>query len=127
LNKKDCKNYQSKVPTGLGQSLVWWISPITPGSEDHGFQNKQNPDSSIYTATHAAISVPMSEEKIWAIVVREGWRCVNRSGFFDVIEFWLENRILIELLPPAFVARYLDFMEPQTLKQFFVTGVSFNK
>lgn len=92
---------------------------LTPGSGENGFQRKPNPDASTYTATHAAISVPTSEEQIYAIAAREGWRSVKRSGFFDVIEVWLENRVLIELLPPAFVSKYLTFMEPQALKQFF--------
>lgn len=91
---------------------------LVPGSEEDGFQAQQNPDSSAYTATHAAISVPASEAEIRAIVAREGWRSVNRAGFFEVIEFWLENRVLIELLPPALTPDYLAFMEPQTLKQF---------
>lgn len=97
---------------------------LIPGSEDRGFQPRQNSNSSTYTATHAAISVPLSEEQVRVIAVREGWRSVRRSGFFDVIEFWLEDRVLIELLPPAFVPKYLAFMEPQTLKQFFAAKVA---
>ncbi len=55
---------------------------LIPGSENNGFQPRRNPDSSTYTATHAAISVPVSEEQIGVIAAREGWRSVNRSGFF---------------------------------------------
>ncbi|MBD2037017.1 hypothetical protein H6F76_18745 [Leptolyngbya sp. FACHB-321] len=91
---------------------------LLPGSGENGFQLKPNPDASIYTATHAAISVPTSEEQICEIAAREGWRSVKRSGFFDVIEVWLENRVLIELLPPTFADQYLAFMEPQALKRF---------
>jgi hypothetical protein len=100
---------------------------LIPGSENSGFQNKQNPDSPAYTGTHAAISVPISEEQIWAIAARENWRCVKRSGFFDVIEIWLENRVLIELLPPEFASKYLDFMEPQTLKRFLDAQANIQK
>jgi hypothetical protein len=100
---------------------------LIPGSENNGFQPRQNPDSSTYTATHAAISVPVSEKQIGAIAAREGWRMKRRGVFFDVIEFWLENRVLIELLPPALAPNYLAFMEPQTLKQFLTAAASRRK
>jgi len=45
-------------------------------------------------------------------------RC-NRDSFFDVIEFWVENTLMLELLPPAFTRQYLMFMQPQNLEQFF--------
>lgn len=101
-----------------------FATELIPGSEDKGFQPRQNPDSSIYTATHAAISVPVSEEQIWTIATREGWRSVKRGVFFEVIEVWLENRVLIELLPPALANNYLAFMEPQALKQFLTAAAT---
>jgi hypothetical protein len=79
----------------------------------------QNPHASQYSATHAAISVPSSEAQIQAIAEREGWLSVHcdRQGFFEVIEFWLENQVMIELLPPSIASKYLAFMQPQSLKQ----------
>ncbi|NJL20056.1 MAG: hypothetical protein HC895_03245 [Leptolyngbyaceae cyanobacterium SM1_3_5] len=94
---------------------------LIPGSENDAlFQCRQNPDASPYTATHAAISVPVSEEQIEAIAAREHWQTRHRKGLFEVIELWIENRVLIELLPPAIASGYLAFMEPQRLKQFFI-------
>jgi hypothetical protein len=104
------------------------VHPLTikliPGVGEDAAQHLHDDDSLVYTATHAAISVSMSEEQIQAIATREGWRMkrFNRSGFFDVIEFWIENHMLIELLPPELVADYLAFMEPQALKQFLTTA-----
>lgn len=93
---------------------------LIPGSENDAlFQCRQNPDASSYTATHAAISVPVSEEQIETIAAREHWQTRHRKGLFEVIELWVENRVLIELLPPAIASGYLAFMEPQRLKQFF--------
>lgn len=98
-----------------------FTTELIPGSQDDTmFQRRQNPDASPYTATHAAISVPASEEQIRAIAARENWQTRHRRGVFEVIELWIENRVLIELLPPAIASGYLTFMEPQTLKQFFV-------
>jgi hypothetical protein len=71
-----------------------------------------------YSANHTAISVPTSIDQLQAIADRAGWRMVHcrRGGnYFDVIEFWLENQLLIELLSPEIVDQYLMFMEPQAL------------
>lgn len=80
-----------------------------------------NAFASPHTATHAAISVPTSQKTIEQIAAREGWRCVrcDREGFFEVIEFWIENRMLIELLPPTLAPKYLSFMQPSSLEQVF--------
>lgn len=76
-----------------------------------------NLKSSHYTANHTAISVPVSATQIQQIAEREGWRMVHchRGDYFDVIEFWVENQLLIELLPPEIVGQYLAFMEPRSL------------
>ncbi|MBD2463512.1 hypothetical protein H6G89_21135 [Oscillatoria sp. FACHB-1407] len=104
------------------------VHPLTikliPGVGEEDAQHLHDADSLAYTATHAAISVSMSEEQIQAIATREGWRMkrFNRGGFFDVIEFWLENHMLIELLPPELASNYLAFMEPNALRQFIATA-----
>ncbi len=75
--------------------------------------------SAKYTANHTAISVPVSADQIQAIAAREGWRMVlcHRGNYFDIIEFWIENQLLIELLPPELVTQYLTFMRPQSLQE----------
>ncbi|NJO73916.1 MAG: hypothetical protein HC833_09325 [Leptolyngbyaceae cyanobacterium RM1_406_9] len=47
------------------------------------------------------------------------WRSLhcNRDGFFEVVELWVENTLMIELLPPAIAHHYLSFMRPENLKQ----------
>ena len=88
--------------------------------------NSHNPNSSPYTATHVAISVPVSEMQIQAIAEREGWQSqlCDREGFFEVIEFWIENHMMIELLTPSIAPKYLAFMQPQSLKQTLVAMAS---
>lgn len=80
-----------------------------------GFQINQQP--SHYTPFHAAISVPVSLEEIERIGLREGWRVfpAKRDGLFDVIEFWIENRLMLELLTPAIAPKYLNAFNPETL------------
>jgi hypothetical protein len=93
---------------------------LFPGSatDDDAVQLQPYPAATPYSANHTAISVPVSIDRIQEIADREGWRmvlCHRGDDYFDVIEFWLENQLLIELLPPEIVDKYLAFMEPQAL------------
>jgi hypothetical protein len=63
------------------------------------------------------LSVQLDEAAIQAIGDREGWR-TRRFGrgppnrpLFDVIEFWVENRFLIELSTPDMDPAYLRTCE----------------
>jgi hypothetical protein len=67
---------------------------------------------------HVFLSVPHEVEDIEAIGLREGWRVKTfgrgvpgQKPFFHLIEFWLENRLLIEVATPAMAQEYLDFMK----------------
>jgi hypothetical protein len=93
---------------------------LRPGIGQDAVQHQQNPHASTYTATHIAISITASEDEIRSIAAREGWRVgrYNRNGLIDVVEFWVENHLLLELLPPELVAQYLTFVEPRSLQEF---------
>ncbi len=60
----------------------------------------------------------MSEEKIWEIAEREGWRAVRcrRGGVIDLIELWVENQVMLELLPPNLIPTYLAAVQPESLR-----------
>jgi hypothetical protein len=91
-----------------------------PGVEiDTAVQLQPHQVASNHTAIHAAISVPVSAEQIRSIAEREGWRMVHchRGDYFDVIEFWVENQLLLEFLSPEIVSQYLTFMEPRSLQK----------
>ncbi|MBD2179386.1 hypothetical protein H6F42_20920 [Pseudanabaena sp. FACHB-1998] len=70
-------------------------------------------------SVHAAISVPISRAKIEEIGIREGWlvRFCDR-GPFQLIEFWLENNLMIELITEEMAANYLQFMRSSTYAAF---------
>ena len=72
-------------------------------------------------AIHAAISVPTTQQQIEQIGQREEWRVLTRKQGdvvpFSAIEFWVENRILFEFLPPGFETQYLQTMQPETIEQ----------
>jgi hypothetical protein len=74
-----------------------------------------------FVAVHAAISVPTTHQQIAQIGQREGWRVLMRKQGdavpFSMIEFWVENRILLELLPPDFESQYMQTMQPGAIAQ----------
>lgn len=94
-------------------------SEIVPGAGNGQAWFQQNVHSATYSAVHAAISVPTSLEQIERIASREGWRVLlcNRDGLFDVVEFWVENQLMLELLTPAIAHKYLNAMHPKNLEK----------
>lgn len=71
-------------------------------------QFRHNPDATPYVATHATVSVDRPVEEIQELARAEGWRAVQLSrGPHDVIEFWIENAVMLELMTPEMTAAYL--------------------
>ena len=80
------------------------------GAGQANFRRAQQP--SPFTATHAAISINRSTEEIFAFGRREGWRAVELPrGPNNVIEFWIENAVMIELMTPAMARDYVNAMQ----------------
>lgn len=102
---------------GTGIELYPLGTELTPDRLEGqvGFQFEQS--SSNYTPFHAAISVPANLEEIERIGAREGWRVYpcSRDGIFDVVEFWVENRLMLELLTPTMAAQYMECLSPEHL------------
>ena len=66
-----------------------------------------------YGSTHFALSVATGAQKVEEIARRAGWDCfVCNRGPFHVIEVWVENNTMVEILPPDFAAEYLAFTRP---------------
>lgn len=105
-------------PYGTAIAFMPKGTALKPGSalEAVRFANS-NPDATGYTATHVNIAVPISEAQIYEIAEREGWRAVRcKHGGLELIEFWLENEILFELLPPTLMEQYLGMVQAENLK-----------
>lgn len=68
---------------------------------------KTNKAPSASSETHLNIATPLSFEEIAAIAAREGWtaRICDRIAF-NVIELWLENKFMLELMTEAEMKRY---------------------
>ena len=61
---------------------------------------------------------PAEQAEVLALAAEEGWlaKYRNRGGVFGVIEVWLENRLLIEVLTPEMQAEYRNAMTPVGLR-----------
>ncbi len=66
-----------------------------------------------YGSTHFALSVKTDAKTVEDIAERAGWDCFTcNRGPFHVIEVWVENATMVEILPPDFAAEYLAFTRP---------------
>ncbi len=64
-----------------------------------------------HVATHAAVSVQRSRQEILALARREGWRAIELPrGPHQVIEFWIENAVMLELMTPEMAGDYMRAM-----------------
>ena len=66
---------------------------------------------------HFLVSVPHEPDAIARIAAREGWRArlfgrgvPGQKPLFHVIEFWVENRLMLEVVSPTMAEEYLAFM-----------------
>ena len=91
---------------------------LHPGEGDADAEGRIVAQPQGYSATHAAIATPLSQAEVLALAAEEGWlaKYRNRGGVFGVIEVWLENRLLIEVLTPEMQAEYRNAMTPVGLR-----------
>ena len=58
----------------------------------------------------------------WGGRVR-AWQCLNSNrGPFHVIEVWVENETMVEILPPKYAQEYLAFTRPDKVKAAMVAA-----
>jgi hypothetical protein len=97
------------------EGAVW-----APGSNSESAKILQASPAHLISA-HTAMSVPVSYSQIEQIAKREGWRALVRRKSegvpFSVVEFWVENRILFEFMPPDFLPEYLETMQPEPIQK----------
>jgi hypothetical protein len=67
-----------------------------------------------------------AEREIIARAKAAGWRALacDRAGVFKLVEVWVENNLLVEVLVPAEVERYGTFMNPEGCSQMFGAGIA---
>lgn len=75
-----------------------------------------------FVATHLNINTNLSETEVKAIAKREGWRvltCNRGEGLFQLIELWIEDRFMLEVMTPEQTARYIEITQPEFIAQAF--------
>ena len=82
---------------------------IYPGDGEEMCRASEDTDARRYSCIHLAVATRLSVDEVLAIGAREGWRTLklNRGGLFDVIEFWVENSLMIEFMTEEMQAQYL--------------------
>jgi catechol 2,3-dioxygenase-like lactoylglutathione lyase family enzyme len=96
---------------GSGVEVYPAGTELRPGGDVGGGFVKKEPRQ--FAPTHFALSVTTDAAKVKAVAEREGWHCFDcNRGPFHVIEVWLENQFMVEVLPPEYAAEYLAFTDP---------------
>jgi hypothetical protein len=103
-----------------GTAIEFWPKGtiLKPGSSLEPVQfDNSNIRSAGYTASHVHMAVPISETQIYQIADRAGWRAIRckRADIFELIEFWVENEILLELVPPSLMEQYVIAVQPEQI------------
>ncbi|MHC5350165.1 hypothetical protein [Metapseudomonas furukawaii] len=76
------------------------------------------------SAFHLAIATRLDRDAIFRLAEQQGWCCreLRRGGVFSLIEFWVENRLLIELLTPEMSEEYRSKVTPQSWAAMLANG-----
>jgi len=76
------------------------------------------------SAFHFAMASPLNDAQIMALAKQAGLRTVKceRGGVFGLVEVWLDNTILVEVLSEPEMARYRAFMNPAACAAMFGKG-----
>lgn len=80
-----------------------------------------------YVATHLNISTEKSIEEIRSLAKREGWRvlvCNRGGGLFQLVEVWLEDTFMLEVMTPEQTRRYVEITDPAFMETAFAQTLS---
>jgi hypothetical protein len=75
-----------------------------------------------FVATHLNINTHLSIDEIKAIANREGWRtlvCNRGEGLFQLVEVWIENRFMLEVMTPEQTQRYIEVTSQEFIAKSF--------
>lgn len=118
------------LPLGPGQG-TWsaigpdpignMISVLKRGSEFH--RTQRHVDTRMgppvrHSAYHMLIDTPLSETEILKLAEERGCHALRaKHGAFDVIEFWIDNCLLIELVTQNMGRAYRELIQSDELRQ----------
>ena len=80
-----------------------------------------------YVATHLNINTKKSIDEVRALANREGWRvlvCNRGEGLFQLVEVWVENTFMLEVMTPEQTARYIEITDPKFMDAAFEAALN---
>jgi hypothetical protein len=92
------------------------------GEADSGVRMSAQPRA--HGPTHAAIASPLSQEEITALAAEHGWvtKYRKRGGIFGVIEFWIEDSVMLEVLTEEMQQEYVTRATPAGFRAMLAAG-----
>ena len=82
-----------------------------------------------YVATHININTEKSIQEVRELADREGWRvlvCNRGGGLFQLVEVWVENTFMLEVMTPEQTARYIEITDPKFMEAAFEVALKNN-
>ncbi|HEX6124883.1 MAG TPA: hypothetical protein VFZ23_05860 [Pyrinomonadaceae bacterium] len=95
---------------------------LDAATEEYEARFVQSEFKPTYVATHLNINTKKSIEEIREIARREGWRvlvCNRGEGLFQLVEVWIENTFMLEVMTPEQTARYVEITDPEFMAKAF--------
>ncbi|MGN6513622.1 MAG: hypothetical protein ACTHKZ_08655 [Lysobacteraceae bacterium] len=108
---------------GTGIEVYPAGTTLVPGTRDDEQGQVAIGDAPAAVAFHVLLSVAATREAIEAIGAREGWRTRHfwrgppGNPLFELYEFWVENRVMLELATPDMVAAYARIANSQAQRR----------
>ncbi len=110
---------------GVGQpdSKAPSAGPATTPWEDQIFAE---PGERSPSSFHLAVETILSEAEVISRATALGWRALvcERAGVFGVVEVWIDNTYLVEVLVQKEAARYRQFMNIAGCTTMFGPGMA---
>jgi len=95
---------------------------IETPTEEYEAKFQKTGEAPQFVATHLNLNTRKSIDEIKAIGNREGWRVLvaNRGGgLFQLVELWIENHFMLEVMTPEHTKRYVEIMNPEFINKTF--------
>jgi hypothetical protein len=97
---------------------------LYPVDGDADSEARMSAEPRAHTPTHAAIASPLSEKEVYALAAEHGWvaKYRKRGGIFGVIEFWIEDSVLLEVLTDEMQQEYVTRATPAGFRAMLAAG-----
>lgn len=108
--------------SAFGPELVGSIVEVLPrGSEFHRAGNHvetRRGEPVRHSGFHVMIESPLSEEEVLDLAGKRGAEaCRSTHGPFELLEFWIDDCLLVEVLPPSLARAYRQILQSGELRE----------